>query len=162
MNYLDSDCLEILQMTCAVISADKSTVSQNHLSLALWCLSTQRLPVKLIVSSMSTVVNSLQSALNYPADNVQAESLGCLLNICRQAPTAAILYNSLWLTPVILNCAHPMLNIRDKAEHILAFMVPLFAENHDRTDSAVTGFFKNHAEAFGKSLEALECKGFFS
>lgn len=155
----DAECSELLHTICSLISAEKSVVSQNNLSLALWCLSTQRLSAKLIVGHMSTIINSLQLALEYPADNVKAESLGCLLNICRQAPTAALLYNSLWLNPVILNCAHPMLNIRDKAEHILAFMVPLFAENHERTDSAVTSFFKNHALEFGKNMESLECKG---
>lgn len=140
------------------MSAD---LEEKNISLLLWCLSAQRVPAKIILIKMELVLSALKVALESQTDSVKSEALGCLLNICRQCPRGTLSFSEKWLLQVIFFSVENHSSVRDKAEHILAFMVAHIAENHELIDSVIADFFKFHSLAFGKALLELDCKRMF-
>lgn len=64
-----------------------------------------------------------------------------------------------WVPQVILFCVHSMPSIRDKAEHLLAFVVPLVSGRAEVLFGAMRTFMQLKAVDFLNDLQKLECRG---
>jgi hypothetical protein len=65
------------------------------------------------------------SAIKLPLEtaSLRNEAINALIHLCRQNPIKALLWAEIWLVDIIHLCVNPVASTRNKAEHLLGFLV---------------------------------------
>jgi hypothetical protein len=106
------------------------------------------------------IAQAMSHALDKPfnSDNILNEALSAIVLFCKTNPTVICAKGDEWVPKVICLCMSELINVRDKALHILQQLVshhPLTENVHTKI---VTIFFKNDAVKFAEQLSQIKGK----
>ena len=149
-----ANCNNLLNLLCQVILQ----ASEKHIcSLAVWCISSQRLPAALLSQNALILAQALSFGLDKPFEsaNIATESLNALIWVCKKDPVAMMKHGKEFLIRLLWFAIDDDASIREKAGHMLVFVSNSTAKYQSEYEPVVVDFFKNHADAYCTVLEKL-------